>query len=110
METKGRGPTRLCYTPHPIHTRASHWDRKPQGLFGGFPPLQHVFADAAKGEKVKLFSNFSPGQAPPSRFPKGTQEPSLSSRALPLFPGCTGPVGFSGRACTLSVKWRSGEW
>ena len=58
VETGGQGAPPVSVTPpHPIHTRASHWYRKPQGLFGGFPPLQHAFADAAEGEKVKLFSN-----------------------------------------------------
>lgn len=47
----------LLHPPHSIHTRARHWYRKPQGRFGGFPPLQHAFADAAEREKAKLFSN-----------------------------------------------------
>lgn len=52
VETEDKAPP-SCYTPpHPIHTQASHWYRKPQGLFGGFPPIQHALADAVKGEKV----------------------------------------------------------
>lgn len=44
--------------PHPsvipptLSTQANYWYRKPQGFFGGFPPLQHAFTHAAEREKV----------------------------------------------------------
>lgn len=99
VETGGQGPTRLCYTPHPIHTRATHWYRKPQGLFGGFPPLQHAFADTAEGEKVKLFSNFSPAEhlhlvsQKEPRNPASPRGPSHFSQDAPVLSAFqAGPV------------------
>lgn len=59
VETGGQGPTHLLHRPPSIHTQTSHCYRKPQGLFGGFPPRQHALATSQRGES-KVVSEMIP--------------------------------------------------